>query len=59
MESHCKNKGTPAALYSFLYQAGYVLPDLAIAIAVGVALFSSKAFVKEARKFHPLTKTRV
>ena len=49
--------GTPAALYSFVYQAGYVLPDLAIAIAVGVALFSSKAFVKESRKFHtPLKK---
>ena len=47
-------EGTPAALYSFLYQAGYVLPDLAIAIAFGVALFSSKAFVKEARKFRTL-----
>ncbi len=45
-------EGTPAALYSFVYQAGYVLPDLAIAIAVGIALFSSKAFVKESRKFH-------
>lgn len=45
-------EGTPAALYSFLYQAGYVLPDLAIAVAVGVVLFSSKAFVKETRKFH-------
>ncbi|MBQ7949262.1 MAG: energy-coupled thiamine transporter ThiT [Clostridia bacterium] len=50
-------EGTPAALYSFLYQAGYVLPDLAIAVAVGIALFSSKAFVKETRKFHtPLKK---
>ena len=49
-------EGTPAALYSFVYQAGYVLPDLAIAIAVGLALFSSKAFVKESRKFHILTK---
>ncbi|MBR2442215.1 MAG: energy-coupled thiamine transporter ThiT [Clostridia bacterium] len=47
-------EGTPAALYSFLYQAGYVLPDLAIAIAFGVALFSSKAFVKEVRKFRTL-----
>ena len=50
-------EGTPAALYSFIYQAGYVLPDLAIAIVVGIALFSSKAFVKESRKFHtPLKK---
>lgn len=47
-------EGTPAALYSFLYQAGYVLPDLAIALIVGAAVFSSKAFVKEARKFHTL-----
>lgn len=45
-------EGTPAALYSFLYQAGYVLPDLAIAAAVGVLLFSSKTFIKEAKKFH-------
>ena len=49
-------EGTPAALYSLVYQAGYVLPDLAIAIAVGLALFSSKAFVKESRKFHTLTR---
>ena len=47
-------EGTPAALYSLVYQAGYVLPDLAIAIAVGIALFSSSAFVKESRKFHTL-----
>ena len=52
-------EGTPAALYSLIYQAGYVLPDLAIAIAVGVALFSSKAFVKESRKFHTLLKKEV
>ncbi|MBO5736952.1 MAG: energy-coupled thiamine transporter ThiT [Clostridia bacterium] len=49
-------EGTPAALYSLGYQAGYVLPDLAIAIAVGVVLFSSTAFVKESRKFHTSTK---
>jgi len=49
-------EGTPAALYSLVYQAGYVLPDLAIAIAVGIALFSSKSFVKETRKFHTLLK---
>lgn len=47
-------EGTPVALYSLGYQAGYVLPDLAIAIAVGIVLFSSKAFVKEARKFRVL-----
>ena len=52
-------EGTPAALYSFIYQAGYVLPDLAIAVAVGIALFSSKAFVKESRKFHTLLKKEV
>jgi thiamine transporter len=52
-------EGTPAALYSFLYQAGYVLPDLAIAIVAGIALFSSKAFVKESRKFHTYLKKEV
>ena len=45
-------EGVPAALYSLIYQAGYVLPDIAIAIVCGVALFSSKAFVKESKKFH-------
>ena len=52
-------EGTPAALYSLAYQAGYVLPDLAIAIGVGIALFSSKAFVKESRKFHSLLKKEI
>lgn len=33
-------------IYSFIYQAGYVLPDVAITIAVGVVIFSSKSFVK-------------
>ncbi len=42
-------EGTPTLLYSFIYQAGYVLPDLAIAVAAGIALLSSKAFLKEAR----------
>ena len=45
-------EGTPALLYSFFYQAGYVLPDLAIAIVVGFCLFSSKNwlnFVHERR----------
>jgi thiamine transporter len=47
-------EGVPDALYSFLYQAGYVLPDIAIAIVCGIALFSSKLFVKESKKFHLL-----
>ncbi len=47
-------EGTPVVLYSLGYQAGYVLPDVAIAIAVAVAVFSSKAFVKELRKMNPL-----
>lgn len=41
--------GTPVLLYSFTYQAGYVLPDLAIAVIAGILLFSSKTFVKELR----------
>ena len=36
----------PVWLYSLVYQAGYVLPDIAIAIAVGVLVFSSKTFVR-------------
>ena len=40
-------EGTPVLLYSLGYQAGYVLPDLTIAVIAGIALFSSKAFVKE------------
>ncbi len=45
--------GTPIVLYSLGYQAGYVLPDIAIAIAVSVFVFSSKTFVKELRKLNP------
>ncbi len=45
-------EGTPVALYSLTYQAGYVLPDLAIAIVVGIFVFSSKAFVKELNKLN-------
>lgn len=33
-------------LYSFIYQAGYVLPDVAITVGVGIVIFSSKSFVK-------------
>ena len=37
-------------LYSFIYQAGYVLPDIAIVIVVGIFVFSSKSFVGMIRK---------
>ena len=37
----------PVWLYSLIYQAGYVLPDIAIAIVAGVLVFSSKTFVRE------------
>ncbi len=46
-------EGTPVALYSLSYQAGYVLPDVAIAIIVAVVVFSSKSFVKGMRKVNP------
>ena len=39
-------------LYSFVYQAGYVLPDIAIVIVVGVLVFSSKSFVRMMRKYN-------
>lgn len=45
-------EGQPVWLYSLIYQSGYVLPDIAIAIVAGVILFSSKGFVKQARKFN-------
>ena len=48
--------GQNAWLYSLIYQSGYVLPDIAIVIAVGIIVFSSKAFVKTARKYHPKEK---
>lgn len=40
-------EGQPVWIYSLIYQAGYVLPDIAIAIVVGVLVFSSKTFVRE------------
>ena len=43
----------PAWLYSLVYQATYIPLDIAIVIAAGVLVFSSRAFVKEARKFRP------
>ena len=36
-------------LYSFIYQAGYVLPDVAITIVAGVLVFSSASFVRFVR----------
>lgn len=32
-------------IYSFVYQASYILPDIAIVIAAGIFVFSSKNFV--------------
>ena len=43
-------EGQPAWLYSLGYQAGYVLPDIAIAIAVGVFVLCSPAIVRLVRK---------
>ena len=45
-------EGQPVWLYSLTYQAGYVLPDIAIAIVAAVILFSSRAFVKQLRRFN-------
>lgn len=41
----------PIWLYSLSYQAGYVLPDIAIAIVIGVFVFSSKAFAHELQRY--------
>ncbi len=49
-------EGQPVWLYSLSYQAAYVLPDIAIAIVVGVIIFSSPSFVKQVRKFHAVKK---
>lgn len=46
-----------AWLYSLGYNATYVFPDIAIAIAVCVILFSSKAFMKQVRKYSAPAKT--
>lgn len=42
-------EGQPAWLYSLIYQSGYVLPDIAIAIAVGVLLLLSPSVVRQVR----------
>ncbi len=36
--------GQNPVIYSLVYQAGYVLPDLAIVIVVGAVMFTSKSF---------------
>lgn len=41
-----------AWVYSLGYNATYVFPDIAIAIAVCIILFSSRAFVKQVRRFN-------
>lgn len=40
-----------AWIYSLGYNATYVFPDIAIAIAVCIIVFSSRAFMKQVRKF--------
>ena len=40
-----------AWIYSLGYNGTYVFPDIAIAIAAGVIVLSSPAFVKQLRKF--------
>lgn len=45
-------EGQPAWLYSLGYQAGYVLPDLAITVAVGVLVLCSPAVVKLVKRFN-------
>ena len=50
-------EGQPVWLYSLIYQSGYVLPDIAIVIAVGVIVFSSPSFVKAVRKYWPKKNT--
>ena len=49
---------TGEAMNPWLYSLGYnsfVFADIAIAIAVGILVFSSKSFVKQARKFNAPT----
>ena len=45
-------------LYSLVYNSSFVFPDIAIVIAAGVLVFSSKSFVKQARKFQPHEETQ-
>ena len=41
----------PVWLYSLIYQAGYVLPDIAIAIVLGMIVFSSKSFLSVVNRY--------
>lgn len=50
-------EGQPVWLYSLIYQSAYVLPDIAIAIALGVFVFCSKSFVSVLRKFNNTERT--
>lgn len=43
--------GQNVVLYSLSYQAGYVLPDIAIVVIVGVIVFSSKSFVSAISRY--------
>lgn len=43
-------EGQPVWLYSLIYQSGYVLPDIAIAIVVGALLLCSRSLVSIVRK---------
>lgn len=49
-------EGQPAWLYSLIYQSGYVLPDIAITIAVGVIVLCFPSVAKLVRKFHQTDK---
>ena len=49
------DKGMNTWIYSLAYNS-FVFADIAIAIAVGVIVFSSKAFMKQVRKFSAPTK---
>ena len=46
-------------LYSLTYNAGYVLPDIVIAIVASVLVFSSPAFVRQVRKVRPAEKSAI
>ena len=46
-----------AWVYSLGYNATYVFPDIAIAIAVCIIVFSSKTFMKQVRKYSAPAKT--
>ena len=50
------DKGMNTWLYSLVYNS-FVFADIAFAIVIGVLVFSSKAFVKQARRFSTPTKT--